>query len=405
MKKIILTLLMAFVPLMVHATTYEVTTPGNNVGIGTPTPGQALDVNGTVRAQAFTTNGNGSSYLQLTANASDTSIPPTGTGNLYETTASKQLFFQDETGLITNLMTGGLWTISSPQVYLTTSTNNVGIGTNTPLNKLDVKGSIAIGTYGGAKLSTASNSLIVSGNVGIGTWIIPSNRMALNDTFTDTTKGKGQLILQNTNDGVSGIVFNNPDSGTNHQAAIYDSWFGDDGSGTFNTVGMTFAGGNNGGGGDWFQWENNSGTRLMSLGSGQSTNSNLSINGPRNTTDRLGVGGNIGIGTNASSYYINTATPAAGSLIVEGNIGIGTFTPTQKIDVRGAISFTTNLTNTTSSTGIGWSEHNATNQACNTTCGSSACVIGLDIGTVGVVNSGFVACTDATADDCICAGP
>ena len=44
----------------------------------------------------------------------------------------------------------------------------MGIGTVTPINKLDVNGTMAVGSYAGT--STApSNSLIVSGNIGIGT--------------------------------------------------------------------------------------------------------------------------------------------------------------------------------------------------------------------------------------------
>jgi len=47
-------------------------------------------------------------------------------------------------------------------------TPNVGIGTTSAANPLDVKGSVAIGSYAGTAAGTA-NSLIVSGNVGIGT--------------------------------------------------------------------------------------------------------------------------------------------------------------------------------------------------------------------------------------------
>lgn len=48
---------------------------------------------------------------------------------------------------------------------------------------------------------------------------------------------------------------------------------------------------------------------------------------------------------------------------------------------------------------VGWSVVNAANQACNTTC-TSACVVGIDTAGTG----GFLACTDATADSCLCAG-
>lgn len=48
---------------------------------------------------------------------------------------------------------------------------------------------------------------------------------------------------------------------------------------------------------------------------------------------------------------------------------------------------------------LGWTPVNAANQACNTTC-TSACIVGLDTAAVG----NFLACADATADSCICAG-
>ncbi len=48
------------------------------------------------------------------------------------------------------------------------SDGNVGINTTLPVNKLDVSGSAAFGSYAGAN-SAPSNGLIVSGNVGVGT--------------------------------------------------------------------------------------------------------------------------------------------------------------------------------------------------------------------------------------------
>ncbi len=59
------------------------------------------------------------------------------------------------------------WAASSTDIYNTNS-GNVGIGTTNPLNKLDVSGAAAIGTYAGVNTGP-SNGLIVSGNVGIGT--------------------------------------------------------------------------------------------------------------------------------------------------------------------------------------------------------------------------------------------
>lgn len=115
---------------------------------------------------------------------------------------------------------------------------------------------------------------------------------------------------------------------------------------------------------------------------------------------KFDAGGNFGIGTQMTEsvgVYTGAKLYVKGS---SGNVGIGSLNPQASLDLGTSGTLRSNRT-----TGIGWSEHNATNQACNTTCGTSACAVGLDIGTVGVVNSGFVACTDATADDCLCAGP
>jgi len=63
----------------------------------------------------------------------------------------------------------------------------------------------------------------------------------------------------------------------------------------------------------------------------------------------------------------------------------------------GAITIRSTLTSSATSD-LGWSVVNSANQACNTTC-TSACVIGMDAGA-----SAFLACSDATADSCLCAG-
>lgn len=53
-------------------------------------------------------------------------------------------------------------------------------------------------------------------------------------------------------------------------------------------------------------------------------------------------------------------------------------------------------------TDLGWSVQSAADQACNTTC-TSACVLGFNL-TAGNITGTILACTDATADVCLCAG-
>ncbi len=77
----------------------------------------------------------------------------------------------------------------------------------------------------------------------------------------------------------------------------------------------------------------------------------------------------------------------------------GSATPASVLSLDQAKAAVFTGTVTSSATGsLGWSVVNAANQACNTTC-TSACVIGHDS-----ASSAFLACTDATADSCLCAG-
>ena len=50
---------------------------------------------------------------------------------------------------------------------------------------------------------------------------------------------------------------------------------------------------------------------------------------------------------------------------------------------------------------LGWTVQGGANTACNTTC-TSACVFGVN---VQATEADITACSDATADECLCAGP
>ena len=92
----------------------------------------------------------------------------------------------------------------------------------------------------------------------------------------------------------------------------------------------------------------------------------------------------------------------------QGNVGIGDTTPASlftvgdgddfQVSSTGAVT-TNNTIKSTAADDIGWTVQSAANQACNATCTTGACVVGIDTLTLG----NFLACTDTAADSCLCA--
>jgi len=63
----------------------------------------------------------------------------------------------------------GIWTATANNVVRVTQSGNFGIGTTTPLHKLDVAGNMTIGMGFNSATSIPVNGLVVEGNVGVGT--------------------------------------------------------------------------------------------------------------------------------------------------------------------------------------------------------------------------------------------
>lgn len=120
----------------------------------------------------------------------------------------------------------------------------------------------------------------------------------------------------------------------------------------------------------------------------QITLDNASGNSPSEETG-LAIWNMAGTQTNgiklikSGSGFTNDIVLQSGDTIINAAAGTTTFS--------GAV--TSSATST-----LGWSIRSSTNQACTTTC-TSACVMGVD-----TAASSYLACADATADVCLCAG-
>ena len=108
--------------------------------------------------------------------------------------------------------------------------------------------------------------------------------------------------------------------------------------------------------------------------------------GVRLTDDGDGAVTLLGLGDGSDEDLTLNLDDTANTVVLSSSTGVTSLTLTSM-----------GLTSTATGS-MGWTPVNAANQACNTTC-TSACIVGID-----VITTGFLACTDATADSCLCAG-
>lgn len=279
-----------------------------NVGIGSSSPTQSLDVIGTVRATNFVGNGSGLTGISG-------SISGLTTGFFTKATSST--------------------TIGNSNV-LTESANNIGIGSATPGQSLDVNGKVqAVGFIAGA-------SGITLGGVNNTSWPSGSSQWTTQNT-TDVSLAGGNVGIGTTitNTGAALSVMNgNVGIGTYKPNALFEvgtgNGFGVNASGNFIAIGgstsasMTSSTFNLAANGQPITIGNNNNTSTAStiIFGSSATNGSIELR----TTKGTGSGDFTKF-TGGS----NGATEIA-RFLGTGNVGIGTFIPNNAFVVKGSIA-------------------------------------------------------------------
>ena len=288
-----------------------------------------------------------------------------------DTSVATSAYVQTE---IAGLGAGG-WTDGGTNVYPTLTSDQVAIGTTTPVAGAALT---VLGTIAGSGSGPLS---ITNGNVGIGTFAVPTVLLHVGNTAgTPTSVGANDVYVQNDLE-VDGTVYMGSCSGAGC------------GSSKWTDMGTTIypTGGENVGIGTI------SPTRLLEIAT--STSSVYPSFGVKNSAGEsfrveVNATDDIPAASIGSAQAINldfqTNDATALSIGPGGNVGIGSTAPNALLDIRTASS-------------IGWTVVDQTdNQACNTGC-SAGCVFGFENAT-GVAVTNIVSCAATTADLCLCSG-
>ena len=193
----------------------------------------------------------------------------------------------------TTYWNGSSWVVNNSNIY--NNGANVGIGTNTPANKLDVEGGLAVGaTYSGTS-AAPTNGAIVQGNMGIGTTTVVNKLdveggIAVGATYSgsSTAPTNGAIIEGNMGIGTSTVVNKMDVEGGIAIGATYS------GTSAAPTNGAIIEG---------------------NVGLGTTT-----------AVNKLDVEGGIAVG----STYSGTSIAPANGAIIQGNVGLGTTTVDRK---------------------------------------------------------------------------
>jgi hypothetical protein len=180
------------------------------------------------------------------------------------------------------------------KMYTHFLTDNIGIGTAAPKNKLDVAGGVAVGEGYAGTVTAPTNGMAIKGKVAIGEWV-PDEALRVKSPDYSTP-----IFGAYNRDGNRVLQIESPNWNT-AQVRL---------GGLIDSVAMF--------------------TDLLVGDDDYSGKVGIGTLTPRN---KLDVAGAVAIGTD----YSGTATAPADGMVIEGNVGIGTSNPTAKLEVNGDI--------------------------------------------------------------------
>lgn len=264
-----------------------------NFGIGSTAPNAALDVLGTVKATAFTGDGSG----------------------------------------LTGISSSG-WTHSGTNLYTSTSTDNVGIGTLSPIALLNISSTAAQDLFrvddNGLGDDTPGIWVNQNGNVGIGTSQVGAVSKL---TVVDQSNNPGNIRMRvpsNTANAAAWIVVDSADA-LGVLAAFPSAY----------TAVPARAG--------WIEVIAQTGSQGVGLDTDSSKPIKFAISGNEvarfvvggnlglgtiSPVSKLSIQGNLGIGTTTGDNFMLTSAPLGGAIFY-GNVGVGTYAPSSKLSVIG----------------------------------------------------------------------
>lgn len=376
--------------------------PNGNVGIGTSTPGQKLEVSGTVKATAF--EGNGAGLTNITATNLSGTLAVGGGGTGATSLTSRGVLIGQGISPVTATASGSAGQIlrsggAAADPAWSTATFPASVAANSILYGASAN---AVGA-----LSTASTGALVSGITGVPSFAIgtTANRVLRTNGTTVSfaqvslaTDVTGTLPVANGGTGaatLTGFLYGNGTSAVTASTTIAGTAISGNISGNAANVTGTVAIANGGTGQTTKTTAYNALSPMTTLGDLVYRNATDAVRLPGNisttkqflsqtgtgsvsavpvwssitasdVTNAVINGGNTGavtVGTNnATALTLETNGTPAVTVLSGGNVGIGTATPGQKLTVdgtiestSGGIKFPDGTTQTTAATGgSGW---------------------------------------------------